>query len=173
MTEALKIKEIAHLAGKQNGCRIYDIYKHKDRLQIFIDKKPKNKTVNLEDCENVFHSLQFLLHSELPHILENRRLEVSSPGVEKQLREKWHFEESIGETVKLITNSPLEAQNAKTGKNIQIRSLTGCLTSVSENQLNLKYCSAECPVPFSKIKSARLIFQPPKKSPKKTNKKTR
>ena len=39
MQEALKLKEIAGQASKQNGCRIYDIYKHRDRLQVFIDKK--------------------------------------------------------------------------------------------------------------------------------------
>ena len=94
----VKIKEIAKTASEQNNCRVYDIYKHRDRLQIFIDKK--NQAVNLEDCENVFYSLRFLLHSELPYLLEKNRLEVSSPGIEKQLREKWHFEESIGKSIR-------------------------------------------------------------------------
>ena len=91
MTEALKIKEIAGQAGLQNDCKIYDIYKHKDRLQVFIEKNSKQSAVNLKDCENVFHSLQFLLDVELPHVLKQNRLEVSSPGIEKQLREKMAF----------------------------------------------------------------------------------
>ena len=87
--DIIKVKEIAKTASEQNNCRVYDVYKHRDRLQIFIDKK--NQTVNLEDCENVFYSLRFLLQSEIPYLLEKNRLEVSSPGIEKQLREKWHL----------------------------------------------------------------------------------
>ena len=164
MIEALKIKEMAGLASRQNNCRIYDIYKHRDRLQIFIDKKSKNSTVSLKDCENVSHSLQFLLHSELPHILENHRLEVSSPGIEKRLREKWHFEESVGKLMKLITVFPVKAQSAKTGKSFCSQSFIAKLISVSETTLNLKSDVMECSVPFTKIKSARLIFKIPKKS---------
>ena len=164
MTEALKIKEIAGQAGQQNDCRIYDIYKHKDRLQVFIDKKSKDLAVSLKDCENVFHSLRFLLHSELPHVLENRRLEVSSPGIEKQLREKWHFEESIGEMIKLITTSPVKAQNIKTGASFCSQSFKAHLISTSEKNLNLKSDLIKCFVPFSKIKTAKLIFKNPNKN---------
>ena len=161
MTEILKIKEIAGLAGQQNDCRIYDIYKHRDRLQIFIDKKSKDSAVSLKDCENVSHSLQFLLHSELPHILESRRLEVSSPGIEKRLRQKWHFEESVGKLMKLITVFPVKAQNTKTGKSFSSQSFIAKLMSVSEATLNLKNDVVAYFVPLSKIKSARLIFKAP------------
>lgn len=166
--EALKIKKIVGQAGQQNNCRIYDIYKHKDRLQIFIDKKLKNSAVSLKDCENVFHSLQFLLHSELPHVLENRRLEVSTPGIEKQLREKWHFEESIGEMIKLVTTSPVEAHNIKTGNSFCSQSFKAHLTFISKEDISLKSDVMECSVPFSKIKSAKLIFKNVKKQTKKT-----
>lgn len=161
MTETLKIKEMAGQAGLQNDCRIYDIYKHKDRLQIFIDKKSKDQKVNLQDCENVFHSLQFLLHIELPHVLENRRLEVSSPGIEKQLREKWHFEESIGKMMRLTALSPVAAQNVKTGKSFSSQSFQARLISISEQELKLKNDFLEYSIPFSKIKSAKLIFTAP------------
>ena len=60
----VKVKEMAQQASQQNNCRVYDIHKHRDRLQVFIDKKDQG--VNLKDCENVFHSLRFLLMTELP-----------------------------------------------------------------------------------------------------------
>ena len=150
MTEALKLKEIALQASTQNDCRIYDIYKHKDRLQIFIDKQSENSGISVKDCENVFHSLRFLLYSELPHILQNHRLEVSSPGVEKRLREKWHFEESIGKTVKLIASTPVKAQNTKTGANFYSQAFTAELISTSKENINLKKDFIELSVPFSK-----------------------
>ena len=161
MRDALKLKEIAAQASQQNGCHIYDIYKHRDRLQVFIDKKQKDQSISLEDCENVFHSLQFLLHSELPYILESHRLEVSSPGIEKRLREKWHFEESVGKTIKLTSDSPVKAQNTKTGASFLSRSFTANLISVSEETLKLRKDFTEWSVPLSEVKSARLIFEAP------------
>ena len=158
MIEALRIKEIVKLAGKQNDCRIYDIYKHRDRWQILIDKKLENQTVKLKDCENVFHSLQFLLDTELPHVLEKRRLEISSPGIEKQLREKWHFEESIGKTMKLTTTSPVKAQNTKKGTSFHSQSFTANLISISRQSLHFKKDFVEFSIPFSKIKICQIIF---------------
>ncbi len=158
LTEFLKIKEITSQAVRQNDCRVYDIYKHRDRLQVFIDKQSKEHVVNLKDCENVFHSLRFLLRSALPHILEKRYLEVSTPGIEKPLREKWHFEESIGERIQLSTNSPITAQNRKTGVRFRSQSFKAQLISVSQQKLNLQNPFMECEVPFSEIKSARLLF---------------
>ena len=159
MTEALKIQNIAHQAGKQNNCRIYDIYRHRDCLQIFIEKKEKNLKAQLKDCENVFHSLQFLLHSEMPHILEHLRLEVSSPGIERRLREKWHFEESVGQTIKITTNSSIQVKNTKTGKKFFTQSLTAQLLSLSKENLYLKKDFMEYLVPFSKVKSAQIVFE--------------
>ena len=151
----VKIKEIAKTASEQNNCRVYDIYKHRDRLQVLIDKK--NKAVNLEDCENVFHSLRFLLHSELPFLLEKNRLEVSSPGIEKQLREKWHFEESIGQSIHLTTHSLVKIPSQK--KAFQTRSFTADLLSVSNEALYLKHPKSKVSIPLSEIKSAKLIFK--------------
>ncbi|MCY4321232.1 MAG: hypothetical protein OXC37_02340 [Bdellovibrionaceae bacterium] len=152
--DLIKIKEIAKTASEQNNCRVYDIFKHRDRLQVFIDKK--NQTVNLKDCENVFHSLRFLLHSELPYLLEKNRLEVSSPGIEKQLREKWHFKESIGQSINLTTNYPVKFKNEN--KTFQTRSFIADLISVSEDTLHLKKSQLKFSIPFSEVKTAKLIF---------------
>ena len=176
MKEILKIKEVAHQASRQNGCRIYDIYKHRDRLQILIDKS--SQTVNLKDCENVFHSMQFLLQSELPHILNKNRLEVSSPGIEKHLRERWHFEESIGDFIKLILKSPIEIQNKQTGVCSLSQSFTAQLIALSKDQIRLKKGLLELSIPFSKIKSAQITSNSstilkPKKIRLQNNKKAR
>ena len=152
----VRVKEMAEMASRQNNCRVYDIYKHRDRLQVFIDKK--EQSVNLKDCEKVFHSLRFLLMSELPYILENKRLEISSPGIEKQLREKWHFEESLGKQIKVIVHSPLEAKNKKTGRLFRSKSFTGEVKELAELSLTLKGLQWELQIPFSKIKSAHQIF---------------
>ena len=158
----VKVKEIAKTASEQNNCRVYDVYKHRDRLQVFIDKK--NQTVNLEDCENVFYSLRFLLQSEIPYLLEKNRLEVSSPGIEKQLREKWHFEESVGKAISFTTHSLIKIPGKK--KPFQTRSFTADLVSVSDEALQLKHSQSHFSIPLSEIKSAKLIFKTKKPNTK-------
>ena len=155
--DVVEIEKIAQMAGQQNNCRVYDVYKHRDRLQVFIDRK--HQTVSLKDCENVFHSLRFLLRSELPFILDNKRLEVSSPGVERILRKKWHFEECVGKIIKLVTHSPVSVKNKKTGRTFQSQSLTGKLESIQEGCLQLNSSKLECSISFSEVKSAHLIFK--------------
>lgn len=144
------------MASLQNGCYVYDIYKHRDRLQIFIDKDQQR--VNLEDCKNVLQSLQFLLQSELPSVLGNRRLEVSSPGIEKRLREKWHFEQSVGKMMKVHTISPVKVQSIKTGRSRFFQSFTAILASVSENRLHFEKDNVKWVVPLSEVKGGHLVF---------------
>ena len=155
--DIIKFEEMAQTASRQNNCRVYDIYKHRDRLQVFIDKKNQS-AVKLEDCENVFHSLRFLLRSELPHVLESKRLEVSSPGLEKSLRKKWHFEECIGQKIKIITYEPVSVKSKKTGRVFKSQSLQGALKSIKNDTLSLNSFSIECELFLNQIKSAALIF---------------
>ena len=163
-----KLEQIAEQAGRQNQCRIYDIYRHRDRLQIFIDKP--SSSVRLSDCENVFHSLRFLLKSSLPDILERKRLEVSSPGIEKPLRALWHFKESLGRQIKLLTHSPIEATNTKTGKTEFYQTLSAQLISIVDQKLSLKNSRISCYIPLDKVKSAKCLLEKPNKNFKKTNK---
>ncbi len=157
-----RLKEIANQAGSQNGCRLYDFYRHRDRLQFFIDK-PKNE-ISLKDCENVFHSLKFLIRTEFPEILDQKRLEVSSPGVEKRLREVWHFEEAVNKTIKVITTSPVVCVDKKSQREIRSQSVTAELVSVSPKEIHLKESHREWVIPFSKIKMAHTVFLSSKKN---------
>ena len=161
-----RLKEIAHQAGLQNGCRMYDFYKHRDRLQFFIDK-PKDE-INLKDCENVFHSLKFLIRTEFPDFLEQKKLEVSTPGVEKRLREIWHFEEALHKTIKVITFVPIVVWDKKSQREIQSQSITAELMSIKDEEIQLKEINREWVIPFSKIKTAHIVFLLPKKATKKS-----
>ncbi len=152
-----RIKEIAEQAGLQNGCRLYDILKNRDGLQVFIDRIDK-KRVGLEDCEKVFHSLSFLLRSEFPDILEKLRLEISSPGIERRLREDWHFEESIGELVKISTKEPVLGRQKKENREIKSSFTMGRLISLKDGQLKLENKDSEWIIPLEKIKSSSLVF---------------
>ena len=64
------------------------------------------QVVNVEDCERVTRQLQFALEVDGA---EYARLEVSSPGIDRPLRNKADFERFLGEEVDLTLKAPMGA----------------------------------------------------------------
>jgi ribosome maturation factor RimP len=62
--------------------------------------------VNVEDCEKVTRQLQFALEVEGT---EYKRLEVSSPGIDRPLRSEPDFERFAGELVDITLKAPMGA----------------------------------------------------------------
>jgi ribosome maturation factor RimP len=65
--------------------------------------------VNVEDCEKVTRQLQFALEVEG---IDYKRLEVSSPGVDRPLRGERDFERFAGELVDVTLRAPMGAAAA-------------------------------------------------------------
>ncbi|RZL67022.1 MAG: ribosome maturation factor RimP [Variovorax sp.] len=62
--------------------------------------------VTVEDCEKVTRQLQFALEVDGA---EYKRLEVSSPGIDRPLRHEKDFERFVGEVVDLTLKAPMGA----------------------------------------------------------------
>jgi ribosome maturation factor RimP len=62
--------------------------------------------VNVEDCEKVTRQLQYALEVEG---VDYKRLEVSSPGIDRPLRNEQDFERFAGETVDITLKAPMGA----------------------------------------------------------------
>ena len=62
--------------------------------------------VTVEDCERVTRQLQYVLEVEGA---DYRRLEVSSPGIDRPLRGEQDFERFLGETVDITLKAPIGA----------------------------------------------------------------
>jgi ribosome maturation factor RimP len=60
--------------------------------------------VTVEDCEKVTRQLQFALEVEA---VEYRRLEVSSPGIDRPLRHAQDFERFVGEVIDITLKAPM------------------------------------------------------------------
>lgn len=60
--------------------------------------------VTVEDCEKVTRQLQFALEVDQ---IEYRRLEVSSPGIDRPLRHNQDFERFVGQVVDVTLKAPL------------------------------------------------------------------
>ncbi len=60
--------------------------------------------VNVEDCEKVTRQLQFALEVDE---IEYKRLEVSSPGIDRPLRREQDFERFAGEVIDVTLKAPM------------------------------------------------------------------
>jgi len=114
-------------------------------LRIFIDQP---QGIGLDDCERVSHELSALLDVEDP-VPTAYTLEVSSPGVDRVLRTRAHFQRFVGQRVWL------ELKVAREGR----RRYTGRLDGLDAEGVELNVDGALVRVPFEGISSARLAPQ--------------
>lgn len=81
-------------------------------LRVTIDfpwQPGDEKSVNVEDCERVTRQLQYTLEVEE---VDYKRLEVSSPGIDRPLRSERDFERFAGELVDVTLKAPMGAAAA-------------------------------------------------------------
>jgi ribosome maturation factor RimP len=117
-------------------------------LRVFIDKPEEPQGVGLDDCERVSHELAALLDVEDP-VPMPYSLEVSSPGLDRILRTRAHFERFVGVRVWV------ELTVAREGR----RRYTGNLQSVDADGIELLVDGVIVRVPFGQIGRARLAPQ--------------
>lgn len=95
---------------RQNGVEIYDVEYVEEAgewyLRAYIDKEGG---VTIDDCEAVSRAFSDAL-DENDFIEDAYFLEVSSPGLGRQLKKDKHFEKSLGEEVELKTYKAVEKQ---------------------------------------------------------------
>lgn len=77
------------------------------------------------------------------------QLEVSSPGVERTLREPRHFEQSIGRTLRVRTVVPVEGRRVH----------EGALVSADAEAIVVASDGGELRVPYADVASAKTVFE--------------
>ncbi|MGF6376216.1 ribosome maturation factor RimP [Clostridiales Family XIII bacterium PM5-7] len=105
-----KIKEIVEEISSsflaENQLILYNVEFAKEGkdwfLRVYIDKSDDAESayVGTEDCEITSRFLSEQL-DELDPIEQNYYLEVSSPGMDRQLTEPWHYDRYVGQLVEV------------------------------------------------------------------------
>lgn len=102
--------EVAALCAKiaqAQGLELYDVVFRRSgprwKLVVYIDRPPTG--VTLTDCEAVSRQLAREL-DVLDLIAHSYDLEVSSPGIERALRQVWHWERATGRAVQVKWRDP-------------------------------------------------------------------
>ncbi len=140
-----RVLKLAKQVSEEQGVELFDIEllgKGKLLLRVMIDKEGG---ITLDDCERFSRSFEALLDVEDP-IPMSYTLEVSSPGLDRPLKEMKDFEKNIGKLARIITIEKIESQNLFIGR----------ILKVSSDFLKLLVHGREIDIPFDKISKARL-----------------
>lgn len=116
-----KIKTIAENAANEENLELVHVEMigsvKNPTLRIFIDK-PEGVTV--DDCANVSRRMSAVLDAE-DFIPSSYMLEVSSPGLERELYSLKDFEKFAGNMAKVKTTQPVNGQKNFSGRIIEIK----------------------------------------------------
>ena len=111
-------------------------------LRVYIDS---DDGITIDDCEAVSRQVSAVLDVEDP-IKGQYTLEVSSPGVERPLFTREHYERFLGERVQIRLQAPLEGR----------RRFTGTLKALDGGDVVVEVDGEEIPLPLEQIEKAHL-----------------
>ena len=139
-----KIEDLVKPIIENLGYKVYDVMYQKEGkdnyLRIFIDKE---SGIDLNDCEKVNDSVNDIL-DEKDYIKAQYYLEISSPGLERNLRRDEQFLDNIGKKVEV------HLYNSVNGSKI----LTGILNEFNEKDIIID----DIKIDKSNIASAKTIY---------------
>ena len=105
---ASELRDVIKNIVEDNGCELYDIeLTEEDGHKYYRVYITKPGGVSLNDCAAINNLISPIFDIEDP-VKGRYFLEVSSPGLERKLTKKEHFEKSIGENVKVTLNDGTE-----------------------------------------------------------------
>ncbi len=143
-----KVKKLVKPVVENMGYKLFDVEFKPERgwvLRIIADKEGG---ITIKDCENISKKIGALLDVE-DIIPFSYFLEVSSPGLDRELTKPEHYEFFIGRLVKLILRAPVS----------NLREIVGYIEGVSEGIVIIETREGErLHVPFSCIARAKLEF---------------
>ncbi len=145
-----RVKEIVAPVIKKMGYKLFDVEFKPERgwvLRIIVDKEGG---ITVGDCEEVSKRISSLLDVE-DVIPVSYMLEVSSPGLTRELTKIEHFEFFTGRLVKVILKEPIENR----------REILGYIQQAKEDLLVIKSKEGRnlLHIPISAIARAHLEIE--------------
>jgi ribosome maturation factor RimP len=116
-------------------------------LRIFIDRRAAAGGIGItvDDCARVSHEVSQVLEVQDP-IKGHYTLEVSSPGFDRILRTRAHFERFVGERIIAELKLPMDGR----------RRFIGALKSVADDTIVVDVDGKAYSLPLQRIQKARL-----------------
>jgi ribosome maturation factor RimP len=146
---AQDVEELVRPVVEADGLELWDLkYRTESGRRLLRVTVFRPGVVDLETISRTSERLSRRL--DLEGFSDDRAydLEVTSPGLERPLREPRHFERSVGEDVRVKTVAPVEGRSV----------LEGALVSADEDGIVVSSDGGEHRVRYGDIASARTVF---------------
>ncbi|MBQ8510213.1 MAG: ribosome maturation factor RimP [Clostridia bacterium] len=133
------------------GYDVWDIEYVKEGADFYLRFTIDNENgITIDDCEKVHRTIDPLL-DELDPIEDAYNLQVSSPGLERDIRQDWHFEACVGDKVELRLFAPLESIPGT-------KTLVGILEAFADGEITLNRDGTEVKIPRSAVSKAKTVY---------------
>ena len=118
-----RIRSIAERVAASHGLEIWDIQSRRETsghvVRVFIDRpgpaSTPEESVSIEDCEQVNREIGTILDVEDP-LPFTYTLEVSSPGLDRPLRDAGDYDRFAGRLAKIVVKEAVDNQKAFEGR---------------------------------------------------------
>ena len=143
-----KIKDLLEPIINNLGYDVYDIIYEKEGkdnyLRIFLDK---DRQITIEDCEKVNDAITDILDEK--NIIKSAYfLEVSSPGLERRIREEKHLEMFLQKKVEVHLFKAIEKEKI----------ISGILKCFDENKIVIKTEEKEINIDKDNISKMKNVY---------------
>jgi ribosome maturation factor RimP len=151
-----QIEAWAEEAARAHGLQLFDVESLKRGrwiFRIYVDMPgeivPGEGGVNVDDCADVSRYVEAYMDAD-DRIPETYVLEVSSPGVERELKKPKHLKQAEGQKVQLVVREQVAGKNK----------VIGTLLSFDDGVLTLDIDEADEPVEvaWDTVKKAQLKY---------------
>ncbi len=133
------------------GYELWDVEYVKEGADWFLRFTIDSENgIDINDCEKVHRTIDPLL-DELDPIEDAYHLEVSSPGLERDLKYGWHYEACIGEKAELRLFAPIES-------NPGTKSFVGIIKGYGDSVITLEVNGNEVEIPHTAVSKAKTIY---------------
>jgi ribosome maturation factor RimP len=143
-----KVFQLARQVADEEEVELVDIElrgKGKLLLRAVIDKE---NGITLDDCEKFSRSFGAVLDVE-DLFAGPYTLEVSSPGLDRPLKDLRDFEKNRGKLARIVTSDKISNQNFFIGR----------IEDIGVGYVKIKIDEREIDIPFDKISRARLEME--------------
>lgn len=151
-----RIRTAAERVAHSEGLEIFDIEWKigKQRLlRVYIDRPPAagepESGISHQDCERVSEQLSVILDVEDLVPGPAYVLEVSSPGLDRKLRNEADYERFTGRLARIWLNDPIENQKYFEGR----------LAGLADGSVKLRVKDREIAIPLAGIRKANLAVE--------------
>lgn len=133
------------------GYEVWDIEYVKEGAEYFLRFTIDSPDgITIDDCEKVHRTIDPLL-DELDPIEGTYNLQVSSPGLERDVKYDRHYAALIGEKLEVRLFAPLEAYPGR-------KAFTGTLESFADGVITLRDGENVYSIPRDAVSKAKTVF---------------